>query len=49
VDHLLKAGIRGEIEELSGIVENVIVGKPVVLGTGMVELVMNRELEEKKV
>jgi DNA-directed RNA polymerase subunit A" len=48
VDHLLKAGIRGEIEELNGIVENVIVGKPVVLGTGMVELVMNRKLEEKK-
>lgn len=48
VDHLLKAGIRGEVEELAGIVENVIVGKPVVLGTGMVELVMNRELEQKK-
>jgi len=48
VDHLLKAGIRGEIEELTGIVENVIVGKPVMLGTGMVELVMNRKLEEKK-
>ncbi|MBU2559298.1 DNA-directed RNA polymerase subunit A'' [archaeon] len=48
VDHLLKAGIRGEVEELAGIVENVIVGKPVVLGTGMVELVMNRELEQKR-
>ena len=48
VDHPLKAGIHGEIEELSGIVENVIVGKPVVLGTGMVELVMNRAEEEKK-
>lgn len=48
VDHLLKAGIRGEVEELAGIVENVIVGKPVVLGTGMVELVMNRKLEQKR-
>lgn len=48
VDHLLKAGIRGEVEELSGIVENVIVGRPVRLGTGMVELVMKRELEETK-
>jgi DNA-directed RNA polymerase subunit A" len=48
VDHLLKAGVRGEVEELTGIVENVIVGKPVVLGTGMVELVMNRKLEEKR-
>ena len=42
VDHLLKAGVRGEIDELNGIVENVIVGKPVKLGTGMVELVMSR-------
>lgn len=48
VDHLLKAGIHGEIEELTGIVENVIVGRPVMLGTGMVELVMKRELEKKK-
>jgi DNA-directed RNA polymerase subunit A" len=48
VDHLLKAGIKGEVEELSGIVENVIVGRPVKLGTGMVELVMRRELEEKE-
>lgn len=48
VDHLLKAGIKGEVEELAGIVENVIVGRPVKLGTGMVELVMRRELQEKK-
>jgi DNA-directed RNA polymerase subunit A" len=48
VDHLLKAGIKGEYEELNGIVENVIVGRPVRLGTGMVELAMRRELEEKK-
>lgn len=46
VDHLLKAGIRGEVEDLSGIVENVIVGRPVMLGTGMVELVMKRSKEE---
>ncbi len=43
VDHLLKAGIKGEFEELDGIVENVIVGQPVKLGTGMVDLIMNRE------
>jgi DNA-directed RNA polymerase subunit A" len=48
VDHLLRAGIKGEYEELNGIVENVIVGRPVRLGTGMVELAMRRELEEKK-
>ncbi|MFQ6105441.1 MAG: DNA-directed RNA polymerase subunit A'' [Candidatus Hydrothermarchaeaceae archaeon] len=43
VDHLLKAGLKGEVEQLNGIVENVIVGKPVKLGTGMVELTMKRE------
>ncbi len=42
VDHLLKAGLKGEIEELSGIVENVIVGRPVRLGTGMVDITMKR-------
>jgi len=42
VDHLLKAGIKGEFEELDGIVENVIVGQPVKLGTGMVDLIMKR-------
>ncbi len=42
VDHLLMAGIKGETEELAGIVENVIVGRPVRLGTGMVELVMRK-------
>lgn len=46
VDHLLRAGIKGEVEDLSGIVENVIVGRPVMLGTGMVELVMRRSKEE---
>ena len=48
VDHLLQAAITGEYDELEGIVENVIVGRPVKLGTGMVELVMRRELEESK-
>lgn len=37
-DHLLRAGIKGEYEELNGIVENVIVGQPVKIGTGMVTL-----------
>ncbi len=48
VDHLLQAAVTGEYDELEGIVENVIVGRPVKLGTGMVELVMRRELEESK-
>ncbi len=46
VDHLLKAGVRGDVEKLEGIVENVIVGRPVMLGTGMVDLVMKRALHD---
>jgi DNA-directed RNA polymerase subunit A" len=38
VNHLLRAGIIGEQDELSGVAENIIVGQPVALGTGSVEL-----------
>lgn len=38
VKHLLDASIRGEIDELKGVVENVIVGQPIPVGTGKVEL-----------
>lgn len=38
VNHLLRAGIIGEKDELSGVAENIIVGQPVALGTGSVEL-----------
>ena len=41
VDNLLMAGVKGEYEELDGVVKNVIVGQPINLGTGMVELAMN--------
>ena len=37
VTHLLKAGIIGERDDLSGVTENIIVGQPVALGTGSVE------------
>ena len=41
VKHLVDAAVRGEIDELKGVVENVIVGSRVVpLGTGMVKLLM---------
>ncbi|MBN2604013.1 MAG: DNA-directed RNA polymerase subunit A'' [Candidatus Thermoplasmatota archaeon] len=42
VNHLLQASRRGEIDELGGVAENIIVGQPVNLGTGAVELVMKR-------
>ncbi len=39
VDNLLEAAIHGEVDELKGVTENVIVGQPIRLGTGAVELV----------
>ena len=38
VNHLLKAGIIGERDNLTGVAENIIVGQPISLGTGSVEL-----------
>ena len=38
VNHLLKAGIIGEKDNLSGVAENIIVGQPISLGTGSVQL-----------
>lgn len=38
VTHLLRAGIIGERDELRGVTENIIVGQPVSLGTGAVDL-----------
>ena len=40
VNHLLLASQRGENDVLNGVAENIIVGQPVNLGTGAVELVM---------
>ncbi|TLZ63925.1 MAG: DNA-directed RNA polymerase subunit A'' [Methanobacteriota archaeon] len=37
--HLLHAAITGEVDALDGVAENVIVGQPVTLGTGAVNLV----------
>ncbi|MBM4240470.1 MAG: DNA-directed RNA polymerase subunit A'' [Euryarchaeota archaeon] len=38
--HLLRASIRGEIDHLSGIIENIIIGQPIPLGTGSVGVIM---------
>ena len=40
VKHLLNAALEGEREELQGVVENIIVGQPIKIGTGTVELIM---------
>ncbi|HOS81413.1 MAG TPA: DNA-directed RNA polymerase subunit A'' [Methanolinea sp.] len=39
VNHLLDAAIANEVDELSGVTENVIVGQPIQLGTGDVKLI----------
>ncbi|HDN50848.1 MAG TPA: DNA-directed RNA polymerase subunit A'' [Thermoplasmatales archaeon] len=41
VDHLLGASRKGEVDELRGVAENVIVGQPIKLGTGSVELAID--------
>ncbi|WP_254839489.1 DNA-directed RNA polymerase subunit A'' [Natronomonas marina] len=41
VNHLLDAAIHGEVDALDGVTENVIVGKPIKLGTGDVDLRMS--------
>ncbi|ABN07329.1 DNA-directed RNA polymerase, subunit A'' [Methanocorpusculum labreanum Z] len=42
VNHLLDAAVAHEYDELSGVTENVIVGQPILLGTGDVKLMVRR-------
>ena len=42
VKHLLDASFKGEIEQLQGVVENIIVGQPIKVGTGIVGLVIKK-------
>jgi DNA-directed RNA polymerase subunit A" len=46
--HLLQAGIIGEEDRLDGVAENVIVGQPITLGTGAVNLVYQPMMKKKK-
>ncbi|MBC7081075.1 MAG: DNA-directed RNA polymerase subunit A'' [Thermoplasmatales archaeon] len=49
VDHLLRASRRGEVDELKGVAENIIVGQPIRLGTGSVELAIDiKKMSEVK-
>jgi len=41
--HLLRASIRGEIDHLTGIIENIIIGQPIPLGTGSVSVIMKQK------
>ena len=46
VNHLLDAGMRGDVDHLNGVTENIIVGQPIKLGTGDVHLVSKRPVIE---
>lgn len=43
VSHLLDSGLSGDIDELRGVTENVIVGQPIRLGTGNVKLIAKKQ------
>jgi DNA-directed RNA polymerase subunit A" len=47
VNHILDAAVRGDVDDLRGVTENVIVGQPIQLGTGDVQLVA-RKIEVKR-
>ncbi|MHA2231987.1 MAG: DNA-directed RNA polymerase subunit A'' [Candidatus Hodarchaeales archaeon] len=40
VKHLLESSVRGEVDRLRGITENVIIGQVIPVGTGIVDLIM---------
>lgn len=42
VNHILDAAVRGDVDDLKGVTENVIVGQPIQLGTGDVKLIAKR-------
>jgi DNA-directed RNA polymerase subunit A' len=48
VPNLVDAAIRGEIDPLKGVTENVIVGQSIPIGTGLVDLYMTPTNREKK-
>lgn len=45
VSHLLDSGMSGDVDELRGVTENVIVGQPIRLGTGNVKLIAKKPVK----
>ncbi len=45
VSHLLDSGLGGDVDELRGVTENVIVGQPIRLGTGNVKLIAKKPVK----
>ena len=48
VNHLLDAAVHGETDDLDGVIENVVVGKPVQVGTGDVDLRMGSLADDEE-
>ncbi|MBA2861330.1 DNA-directed RNA polymerase subunit A'' [Methanococcus maripaludis] len=48
VKHLYSASMRGYVDELGGVVENIIVGKPIAMGTGCIDVCIDKKYEEGK-
>jgi len=42
--HILNAALHNEVDPLKGVAENIIIGQPIPVGTGTVELSVNPEL-----
>ncbi|MGB9703195.1 MAG: DNA-directed RNA polymerase subunit A' [Candidatus Micrarchaeales archaeon] len=47
VKHLMNAAATGEVDRLTGVTENIIIGQEVPVGTGMVKLILPKEKIEK--
>jgi len=49
INHLVEASIKGEVDNLTSVVENVMINQPVPIGTGLPELFikMGKELKKK--
>ena len=45
VNHLLDAGMRGNVDLLRGVTENVIVGQPIKMGTGDIHLIVKNKFK----
>jgi len=46
--HILNAALYGEVDVLSGVAENIIIGQPIPVGTGTVELEVKGSMDKKK-
>ena len=48
VKHLMNAAATGEVDRLTGVTENIIIGQEIPIGTGMIKLVIPKQKIEEK-